>query len=70
MTIKYPKQPSSQKTQPSFLLTHKVNAQLIRVSVGSYVQGVWVDGAETTTTIKGTSFYEFRRFGDSKRGEG
>lgn len=51
MTLKYPKQASSQKTKPNFLLTHKVPITLIRKSAGDYVDGVWVDGVSEEITI-------------------
>lgn len=52
MTLKYPKQPSSQKTTPQFLLTHKTDATRVRKSSGSYVDGKWVEGGVTNTTIQ------------------
>lgn len=51
MSLKYPKQPSSQKTTPQFLLTKKLPATLIKQEVGSYVNGVWVESEDSRTTI-------------------
>lgn len=51
MSLKYPKQPSSQKTTPQFLLTHLVEATRIRTAPGSYVNGVWTEGIQSSTTI-------------------
>lgn len=36
---------------PGFLLTKKIPIDLIRKTAGSYVDGEWVEGAETTVTI-------------------
>ena len=36
---------------PGFLLTKKIPLTLIRSSAGSYVDGEWVEGAETNITI-------------------
>ena len=44
MTLKYPKQPSSLKTKPAFLLTKQIEVTLVRSSEGGYVSGTWVDG--------------------------
>lgn len=33
--------------KPNFLLTHKIPINILRSTAGSYVEGVWVDGAET-----------------------
>ena len=52
MALKYPKQPSSQKTSPQFTLTHKTDAVRVRTSSGNYVNGKWVDGGVTNTTIQ------------------
>lgn len=52
MTLKYPKQPSSLKTQPEFLLTKKVEATLLRQLPGSYVDGRWVDPSPVSSTIE------------------
>lgn len=52
MSLKYPKQPSSQKTKPQFILTHLVDATRVRTNQGSYVDGVWVEGTQSLVTIK------------------
>lgn len=52
MSLKYPKQPSSQRITPQFKLTHTVPATRRRTAVGSYVSGVWVDGVSSDTTIQ------------------
>ena len=52
MSLKYPKQPSSQKTSPQFQLTHTVTATRRRTAPGSYVAGVWTPGASTDTQIQ------------------
>ena len=51
MSVLYPKQPSSQRTKPNFLLTHKTPITRIRKTVGSYISGVWVDGVAEEVTI-------------------
>jgi hypothetical protein len=52
VSIKYSKQPSSQKTTPSFLLTKKLPATLIKQSTGQYVNGVWVEAEDSRTIIQ------------------
>lgn len=52
MTLKYPKQPSSMRTQPNFLLTKLVDAVRVRYLSGDYVDGVWQVPTPVTTTIK------------------
>ena len=51
MSLKYPKQPSSQKTSPQFVLTKKIPVTLIRQQSGAYVDGYWVDAEASRTTI-------------------
>lgn len=38
--------------QPGFLLTKKIPLDLLRKTAGSYVDGEWVDGTETTVPIE------------------
>lgn len=52
MSLKYPKQPSSQKTSPQFKLTHTVPATRRRAAQGSYVDGLWTEGVSTDTAIE------------------
>ena len=51
MTILYPKQQSSQRTKPQFLLTHKTTITRVRKTSGDYLGGVWVDGVSEEVTI-------------------
>lgn len=38
--------------QPSFLLTKKIPLDLLRKTAGSYVDGEWVEGTETTVPVE------------------
>lgn len=40
------------RTVPTFLLTHKVPISILRKSVGSWVDGYWVEGVETVVPIE------------------
>ena len=38
--------------QPQFLLTKKIPLDLLRKTAGSYVDGEWVEGAETSVSVE------------------
>lgn len=38
--------------QPGFLLTKKIPLDLLRKTAGSYVDGEWVEGTETTVPVE------------------
>lgn len=39
-------------SKPPFLLTRKIPLNIIRSTQGSYVNGVWVEGSETTVPLE------------------
>lgn len=51
MSLKYPAVPRPASI-PRFILTHLVDATLLRPGQGSYVDGEWVDGVDVSSTIK------------------
>lgn len=51
MSLKYPAVPRPASI-PRFILTHLVDAVRLRPAQGSYVDGVWVEGVESSETIR------------------